>query len=79
MEHFGNETRIFLGKRGEKGCVRVSNKKAIVQVCHYTVAEEPQYCGTWQLIMYLDKKNKINRNEKEKKKKTMLPMACPAL
>lgn len=73
MEHFRNETlEYFGGERGEKHCVKVSNKKkSCMQICHYIVAEESQYCDMWQLI----KERKRNRN----KKKTMLPMAFPIL
>lgn len=73
IEHFRNETGTFCGEKGEKCCVRVSSKRGCIQICHYIVAEEPQYCGTWQLIK---KKKKEIEMKRGKKKKTM---ASPAL
>lgn len=74
MGHFRNETLEYFRGKGVKSVIWEYLIKKLKQICHYIVAEEPQYSGMWQVI-----KKKRNRNEKIKKKKTVLPMASPAL
>lgn len=66
MEHFRYETLEYFGGKGVKSVVWEYLVKNYIQICHYIVAEEPQYWGTWQLIK---KKKEKSRNEKEKKRK----------
>lgn len=51
MERFRNGTLEYFGGKEVKSVVwEYLIKKSYMQICHYIVAEESQYCGTWQLI-----------------------------
>lgn len=65
MEHFRYETLEYFGGKGVKSVVWEYLIKNYIQICHYIVAEEPQYWGTWQLIKKKKKKVEMKRKKKE--------------
>lgn len=50
MGHFRNETLEYFRGKGVKSVIWEYLIKKLKQICHYIVAEEPQYSGMWQVI-----------------------------